>query len=179
MTKADDAEKKAGELNELTRVKEDLQSQKAMYEAQLESLRDSHRIQVENLEKEADNQYDQGLRHSYRCIMAVLGKQHPDLKMDDLAAGIAQHMDEETAKEDAEGVEPVVIEEENSPPRTIPADVGEASTPPDATGLLAFAWSSRLWLRIWSFCMTRVSARLCSMEQILACLASGLAIDRL
>ena len=43
-------------------------------------------------------------------------------------------MDEEAAKEDAEGVEPIVIEEENSPPRTIPADVGEASTPPDATG---------------------------------------------
>ncbi|KAL9459406.1 hypothetical protein AB3S75_002747 [Citrus x aurantiifolia] len=66
--------------------------------------------------------------------MAVLGKQHPDLKMDDLAAGIAQHMDEEAANEDAEGVEPIVIEEENSPPRAVPADVGEASTPPDATG---------------------------------------------
>ena len=66
--------------------------------------------------------------------MAVLRKQHPDLKMDDLAAGVAQHMDEEAAKEDAEGVEPIVIEEENSPPRAVPADVGEASTPPDATG---------------------------------------------
>ncbi|KAL9444034.1 hypothetical protein AB3S75_017251 [Citrus x aurantiifolia] len=156
MSRADHAEKKAGELNlenlklmeqeslaqakaitledELTKVKEDLQRQKAMYEAQLESLRDSHRVQVENLEKEADNQYDQGLRHSYRCIMAVLGKQHPDIKMDDLAAGVAQHMDEEAAKEDAEGVEPIVVEEENSPPRAIPVDVGEASTPPDATG---------------------------------------------
>ncbi|XP_024043294.1 uncharacterized protein LOC112099975 [Citrus clementina] len=155
-TRADVAEKKAGELNlenlklieqeslaqakaisleeELTKVKEDLQRQKAMYEAQLESLRDSHRAQVENLEREADNQYDQGLRHSYRCIMAVLGKQHPDLKMDDLAAGVAQHMDEEAAKEDADGVEPIVIEEEDSPPRAVPADVGEASVPPDATG---------------------------------------------
>ncbi|XP_024035471.1 uncharacterized protein LOC112096278 [Citrus clementina] len=154
--RADVAEKKAGELNlenlklieqeslaqakaitleeEFTKVKEDLQRQKAMYEAQLESLRDSHRAQVENLEREADNQYDQGLRHSYRCIMAVLGKQHPDLKMDDLAAGVARHMDEEAAKEDAEGVEPIVIEEENSPPRAVPAEVGEASTPPDATG---------------------------------------------
>ncbi|XP_052294216.1 uncharacterized protein LOC127901268 [Citrus sinensis] len=155
-TRADVAEKKAGELNlenlklieqeslaqakaisleeELTKVKEDLQRQKAMYEAQLESLRDSHRAQVENLEREADHQYDQGLRHSYRCIMAVLGKQHPDLKMDDLAAGVAQHMDEEAAKEDADGVEPIVVEEEDSPPRAVPADVGEASTPPDATG---------------------------------------------
>ncbi|GAY44811.1 hypothetical protein CUMW_084710 [Citrus unshiu] len=119
MTRADGAEKKAGELNEeLTKVKEDLQRQKAMYEAQLESLRDSHRAQVENLEKEADNQYDQGLRHSYHCIMAVLGKQHPDLKIDDLATGVAQHMDEEAAKEDAEGVEPIVIEEENSHTRS-------------------------------------------------------------
>ncbi|XP_052294645.1 uncharacterized protein LOC127901420 [Citrus sinensis] len=125
--RADVAEKKAGELNlenlklieqeslaqakaitleeEFTKVKEDLQRQKAMYEAQLESLRDSHRAQ-----------------------------QHPDLKMDDLAAGVAPHMDEEAAKEDAEGVEPIVIEEENSPPRGVPAEVGEASTPPDATG---------------------------------------------
>ncbi|KAL9417835.1 hypothetical protein AB3S75_040764 [Citrus x aurantiifolia] len=155
-TRADVAEKKARDLNlenlqliereslaqakaitleeELAKVTEDLRRQKAMYEARLESLRDSHRVQVENLEKEVDNQYDQGLRHSYRCIMAVLGKQHPDLKMDDLAAGVAQHMDEEAAKEDAEGVEPIVVEEENSPPRAVPADVGEASTPPDATG---------------------------------------------
>ncbi|XP_024041973.1 uncharacterized protein LOC112099105 [Citrus clementina] len=155
-SRADVAEKKAAELNlenlklieqeslaqakaitleeELTKVQEDLQRQKAMYEAQLESLRDSHRAQVENLEREADNQYDQGLRHSYRCIMAVLGKQHPDLKVDDLAAGVARHMDEEAAKEDAEGVEPIVIEEENSPLRAVPAEVGEASTPPDATG---------------------------------------------
>ncbi|KAL9441176.1 hypothetical protein AB3S75_019786 [Citrus x aurantiifolia] len=155
-TRAEEAEKKAGELNienlklieqeslaqvkaitldeELTRVKEDLQRQKAMYEAQLESLRDSHQAQVENLAKEADTQYDQGLRHSYRCIMAVLGKQHPDLKMEDLAAGVAQHMDEEAAKEDAEGAEPIVLEEENSPPRAIPVDVGEASTHPNATG---------------------------------------------
>ncbi|KAH9651097.1 Receptor-like serine/threonine-protein kinase SD1-6 [Citrus sinensis] len=108
--------------------------QKVVYEAQLESLRDSHRVQVENLEKEAANQYDQGLRHSYRCIMAVLGKQHPDIKMDDLATGVAEHMDEEAAKEDAEEVAPMVIEEENSPPRVIPTDAGEASTPPDATG---------------------------------------------
>ncbi|XP_024041977.1 uncharacterized protein LOC112099107 [Citrus clementina] len=151
-SRADVAEKKAAELNlenlklieqeslaqakaitleeELTKVQEDLQRQKAMYEAQLESLRDSHRAQVENLEREADNQYDQGLRHSYRCIMAVLGKQHPDLKVDDLAAGVARHMDEEAAKEDAEGVEPIVIEEENSPLRAVPAEVGEASTPP-------------------------------------------------
>ncbi|GAY56589.1 hypothetical protein CUMW_173080, partial [Citrus unshiu] len=72
-TRADVAEKKAGDLNlenlkliereslaqakaitleeELAKVKEDLQRQKAMYEAQLESLRDFHRVQVENLEK--------------------------------------------------------------------------------------------------------------------------------
>ncbi|XP_024043040.1 uncharacterized protein LOC112099802 [Citrus clementina] len=96
MTKADAVEKKAGDLNlenlkliereslaqakaitleeELTKVKEDLQRQKVMYEAQLGSLRDFHQVQVENLEKKADNQYDQGLRHSYHCIMAVLGK---------------------------------------------------------------------------------------------------------
>ncbi|XP_052296315.1 uncharacterized protein LOC102610248 isoform X1 [Citrus sinensis] len=151
-TRANVAEKKAGELNvenlklieqeslaqakaitleeELNKVREDLRRQKAMYDAQLESLRNSHQAQVENLEREADNQYDQGLRHSYRCIMAVLGKQHPDLKMDDLAAGVAQHMDEEAAKEDAEGTEPIMIEEENSPPRVVPADVGEARTPP-------------------------------------------------
>ncbi|KAK9206940.1 hypothetical protein WN943_017223 [Citrus x changshan-huyou] len=37
------------------------------------------------------------------------------------------------AKENAQGVEPIVIEEESSPSHAIPADVGEASTPPDAT----------------------------------------------
>ena len=93
-SRADAAEKKARDFNlknlkliereslaqakaiileeELNKVKEDLQTQKD--EAQLESLNASHQTQVKNLEKEADNQYDQGLRHSYRCIMAVLGK---------------------------------------------------------------------------------------------------------
>ena len=80
--------------------------------------------------------------------MAVLGKQHPDLKMDELAAGVAQYMDKETTKEDVEEVEPIVVEEENSPPRAIPADVGEASTPPDATGdtPLHLRWTSQLRL---------------------------------
>ncbi|XP_052297233.1 uncharacterized protein LOC127902365 [Citrus sinensis] len=41
---------------------------------------------------------------------------------------------EKAAKENAQGVEPIVIEEESSPSHAIPADVGEASTPPDATG---------------------------------------------
>ena len=41
------------------------------------------------------------------------------MKMDDLAAGVAQHMDEEAAREDVEQVEPIVVEEENSPPRAI------------------------------------------------------------
>ncbi|KAL9414469.1 hypothetical protein AB3S75_042857 [Citrus x aurantiifolia] len=75
--KADAIEKRAGDLNlenlkliereslaqakaitldeELTKVKEDLQMHKAMYEPQLESLWDSHQVQVENLEREADN----------------------------------------------------------------------------------------------------------------------------
>ena len=151
MTKVDAAEKKAGDLNlenlkliereslaqakpitleeELTKVKEDLQRQKVMYEAQLESLRDSHQVQVENFEKEGDNQYDQGFRHSYRCIIAVLGKQYPDLKMDELAAGVAQYMDEEAAKEDIEEMEPNATEEVASPPRPVPFYVAEASTP--------------------------------------------------
>ncbi|XP_052295796.1 uncharacterized protein LOC127901830 [Citrus sinensis] len=136
-TRADVAEKKAGELNvenfklieqeslaqakaitleeELTKVKEDLQRQKAMYEAQFESLCNSHRAQ-----------------------------EHPDLKMDDLAAGVAQHMDEEAAKEDAEGVKPIVIEEENSPPRAVPANVGEASTPADVGSGLAYGFATCL-----------------------------------
>ena len=61
--------------------------------------------------------------------MAVLGKQHLDMKMDDLAAGVAQYMDEEAAKEDVEEVEPNAAKEGNSPPRAVPADVAEASTP--------------------------------------------------
>ena len=79
--------------------------------------------------------------------MAVLGKHHPDLKMDDLAAGVAQHMDDEAAKEDVEKVEPIVVEE-NSPPRAISADVGEASTPPDVIGdtPMHLRWTSHLRL---------------------------------
>ena len=82
--------------------------------------------------------------------MAVLSKQHPDLKMDDLAAGVAQHMDEKAAKEDVEEVELIVVEE-NSHPRAIPADVGEASPPPPPRTQLVIPplhlrWTSHLRL---------------------------------
>nr|AAN62340.1 CTV.10 [Citrus trifoliata] len=61
--------------------------------------------------------------------MAVLGKQHPDLKMDELATGVAQYIDEEATKEDVEELEPNTTEEGTSPPRAAPTDVAEASTP--------------------------------------------------
>ena len=65
--------------------------------------------------------------------MAILGKQHPDLKMDELVAGVAQYMDEEAAKEDVDELEPNATEEGTSSPRAVLADVAEASTPPGAT----------------------------------------------
>ena len=155
-SKADVAEKRAGDLNlenlmlieqaslaqakaitleeKLNKVEEDLQAQKDTYEAQLESLNASHQTKVENLKNEGDNQYDQGLRHSYRYIMAILGKQHPDMKIDELDAGVAEYMDEETTKESGEELEPMAPEEATSPPRAAPIDAAEVSTPPDATG---------------------------------------------
>ena len=61
--------------------------------------------------------------------MAILGKQHPDLKMNELADGVAQYMDEEAAKKDVEELEPNATKEGTSPPRAVLADVVEASTP--------------------------------------------------
>ncbi len=66
--------------------------------------------------------------------MAILGKQHPDLKMDELAVGVAEYMDEDATKEGGEELEPNAIEEATSPPRAAPTDVTEASTPPGTTG---------------------------------------------
>ena len=65
--------------------------------------------------------------------------------MDELAAGVAQYMDEEAAKEDVEELEPNATEEGTSPPRAVPADVAEASTPPGATGEtpLLLRWTSQ------------------------------------
>ena len=76
--------------------------------------------------------------------MAVLRKQHPDMKMDELAVGAAQYMDEEAAKENIEEVEPNATDEGVTPPRAILADVAEASTPLEATGdtPLLLRWSS-------------------------------------
>ena len=54
--------------------------------------------------------------------------------MDELAASVAQYMDEEAAKEDIEVVEPNATEEGASLPRAVPTDIAEASTPPAATG---------------------------------------------
>lgn len=100
----------------------------------MESLRTSHQTQVENLEKEVDNQYDEGLRHSYRCIMAVLEKQHPDLKMDELAVSVIEYLKEEAGKEGGKEPEPNATNEAISPPRPTPIDALEASTHPGTTG---------------------------------------------
>ena len=77
--------------------------------------------------------------------MAVFGKQHPDLKMDELAAGVAQYMDEEVAKEDVEELESNATDEGTSPPRTVLTNVAEASTPPGqlVKPLLLLRWSSQ------------------------------------
>lgn len=66
--------------------------------------------------------------------MVVLKKQHPNLKMDEHTAGVADYMDEEAAKESGEGLEPDATEEAISPPCAAPIDAAEASTPPGATG---------------------------------------------
>ncbi|XP_015383116.1 uncharacterized protein LOC107175852 [Citrus sinensis] len=42
-------------------------------------------------------------------------EQHPDLKMDEIAASVAEYMDEEAAKEIGEGLEPIATNEATSP----------------------------------------------------------------
>ena len=49
--------------------------------------------------------------------MVVLGKKHPNLKMNELVAGVVEYMDEEVAKEDGKELEPNASEEATSPPR--------------------------------------------------------------
>ena len=71
--------------------------------------------------------------------MAVLEKQHPDLKMDELAAGVAEYMNEEATKEDGKELEPNASAEATSPHRAALTDVAEASTPSDATGETPFS----------------------------------------
>ena len=65
--------------------------------------------------------------------------------MDELAAGVAQYMDEEAAKEDVEELGPNATEKGTSPRRSILADLAEANTPPGATGKtpLLLRWSNQ------------------------------------
>lgn len=81
------------------------------------------------MEKEVDNQYDEALRHSYRCIKAVLERQHPDSKMDELATGVTEYINEEAAQEGEEEPEPNATNEATFPPRSAPTDVTKANTP--------------------------------------------------
>lgn len=81
---------------EMANVNEELETQKASYKSQLEFFRAAHQDHITTLEKEVDDNYNEGLRHSYRCIMLVLKRQYPDLKMDELAAGVTKYMNEQT-----------------------------------------------------------------------------------
>ena len=116
-----------------------METQKAFYESQLELLRASHQIQIENLENEVNDNYNEGLMHSYQCIMAVLERQHPNLKMDELTASVIDYMNEEAAKKDVEETGPNAIEKVTSPPPLTPINVAEASTLPGAISETPFA----------------------------------------
>lgn len=65
--------------------------------------------------------------------MAVLEKQHPDLKMDELAVGVIEYLKKEAGKEGGEEPEPNTTNEAISPPRLTPIDAPEASTHPGTT----------------------------------------------
>lgn len=66
--------------------------------------------------------------------MVVLERQHPDLKMDEVAIGVTEYMNEEAAKEGGEDKGPNATEEATSPPPPALIDVAKASTPLGATG---------------------------------------------
>lgn len=124
------SEAKAVELEkELASIKEELATQKAFYESQLQFLRAAHLNQIEALRKEVDNNYNEGLKHFYRCIMVVLERQYPNLKMDELAVGVTECINEQVAKEDVEKGDPAVTCEA-IPPIT----ASKATTPLGATG---------------------------------------------
>ena len=75
-----------------------------------------------------DDNYSDGLRHSYRCIMAVLERQHPNLKMDELTMSVIDYINEKAAKEDREEIRLNATEKTTSPPPHAPIDVVEVST---------------------------------------------------
>lgn len=64
-------------------MREELAHERALFENQLKYMQSTHQSQVKVLEKEIDDNYNAGLKLSYKCIMAVLKKQHPKLKMDE------------------------------------------------------------------------------------------------
>ena len=66
--------------------------------------------------------------------MAVLGKQHPNMKMDEFATSVGEYMDEEAAKKGGEELEPNATKEATSPPRAALTDVADASTSPPPPG---------------------------------------------
>lgn len=118
----------------MSKAKDDSNIQKASHESQLESLRTSYKTQIETLERKVDDSYNERLEHSYRCIMAIFGRQHPDLKMDELAAAVTGYMNEEATKKGGKEIVPNAIEEATSPSLIALIDVAEVSIPPGATG---------------------------------------------
>lgn len=80
---------------EMANVNEELETQKASYKSQLEFFQAAHQGHIITMEKEVDDNFNEGLRHSYRCIMLVLERQNPDLKMDEPAAGVTKYMNEQ------------------------------------------------------------------------------------
>lgn len=68
----------------------------------------THKNQIEAQEKEIDDNYNEGLGHSYRYIMAIIEKKHPNLKIDELAVDVTEYINEQAAKEGEKEREPTV-----------------------------------------------------------------------
>lgn len=109
-------------------MRRELASQKSFFEHQMESVQSqvtNLQGQVETLQKEAVDGYNSGLEFCYKCIMTVLGRQYPDLKMDRLEAGVIEYMQEQDGNGD---------EGWDKPPQTT-----ATVTPPDGGDPSSFA----------------------------------------
>lgn len=88
----------------------------------MESLQAAYQNEIKALKNEVDDNYNERFRHSYRYIMAILEKQHPELKMDKLAAGVTKYTNKQAAKKDAKKRDPAAAGETIIPHNTSRAD---------------------------------------------------------
>lgn len=114
---------------ELLEARKDLDVQRLSFERTMEGETSRLQGQVDSLKVQLATEYNDGVAFSYNCLMYALGKEHPEVDLTKVQAGVAEYM----------RIHDIPIQESEASPSEAPTELREVAPPPPADAPAAAA----------------------------------------